>query len=104
MHYIHVHMPRKRSTVREPVQAYLDASDRALLEDVARRTGLARAEVLRRGLRAFAREALAERKPGWSFEYLIGALGDDPDLPTDLSERHDEYLVQALEEKLRRSR
>lgn len=88
-------MPRSRRTrrVREPIQAYLDEADRALLEELARRTGVARAEVVRRGLRALAREMLAERAPGWSFESLIGALGDRPDLPADLSERHDEYLA-----------
>lgn len=91
--------PRRR--VREPVQAYLDEADRALLEEVARRTGLSRAEIMRRGLRAFAQQALTERKPGWSLEHLIGAI---PDGPADLSERHDEYLAQALEEELRRSR
>ena len=99
-------MPRSPSPrrVREPVQAYLDEADRALLEQVADRTGLSRAEVLRRGLRAFAQQALTERPPGWSFESLIGALGDDPSLPPDLSERHDEYLAQALEDELDRSR
>lgn len=96
-------MPRSRSPrrVREPVQAYLDEADRALLEQVAERTGLSRAEILRRGLRAFAQQALTERKPGWSFEYLIGCL---PDGPPDLSENHDEYLAQALEEELDRRR
>ena len=97
-------MPKRRSPrrVREPVQAYLDEADRALLEQVAQRTGLSRAEVLRRGLRAFAQQALTERKPGWSFEYLIGAFGDDPSLPTDLSERHDDYIHEALQEELNR--
>ncbi|MGH7522609.1 MAG: hypothetical protein ACREMI_15140 [Gemmatimonadales bacterium] len=90
---------KKRSRVREPVQVYLDETDRALLEEVARRAELPRAEVLRRGLRAFAGEVLAERKPGWSLELLIGSL---PDGPADLSERHDDYLVQALEEQRRR--
>lgn len=93
--------PRRPRRVREPVQAYLDEADRTLLEEVARRTGLSRAEIMRRGLRAFAQQALIERKPGWSLEHLIGAI---PDGPADLSERHDEYLAQALEDELRRSR
>ncbi|MDP3909215.1 MAG: hypothetical protein Q8Q14_02395 [Gemmatimonadales bacterium] len=94
-------MPRR---VREPVQAYLDEADRALLEEVARRTGLARAEVLRRGLRTFAQQALAERAPGWAFESLIGAFGDDAAIPADLSERHDGYLTDALADEFRRAR
>ena len=95
-------MPRKPSTprrVREPVQAYLDEADRGLLEEVARRTGLSRAEVLRRGLRVFAREALADRPPGWSLDLLIGSV---PDSPPDVSERHDDYLDEALQEELKR--
>lgn len=86
-------MKRSRATrVREPVQVYLDGRDRALLEDLARRTGLPRAELLRRGLRRLADQVLTERPPGWSFELLVGALGDDPTLPADLAARHDEYL------------
>ncbi len=83
---------RRGSRVREPVQVYLDGPDRDLLEDLARRTGLARAELLRRGLRRLAQAELAERKPGWSLDVLVGAMGDDPRLPPDLSVRHDEFL------------
>jgi len=97
-------MPKRPASrrVREPIQAYLDPADRALLEDVAARTGLARAEILRRGLRAFAQQVLTERAPGASFERRIGALGNDPTLPIDLSERHDEYLYDAVEDKKRK--
>lgn len=98
MQYITTIMSTRRSRVREPIQVYLDETDRVLLEDVVRRTGLARAEILRRGLRAVAREALAERRPGSSLDFLIGSL---PDAPSDLAERHDEHLTQALEERHR---
>lgn len=97
-------VPRHTGQVREPVQVYLDQKDRDLLERVAQAKGLSRAEVLRRGLRSLAAEALADRRPGWSLEYLIGCLGDDPSIPTDLSERHDYYLAQAYEEHARRNR
>ncbi|MGH7541201.1 MAG: CopG family transcriptional regulator, partial [Gemmatimonadota bacterium] len=82
----------KPSKVREPVQVYLDRADRSLLEEVAERTGLSRAEILRRGLRRVAGELLKEMAPGTAFEQLVGALGDDPSLPADLAERHDAYL------------
>lgn len=85
-------MPRKPSMVREPVQVYLDAADRSLLNEAAERTGLSRAEILRRGLRRAAADLLAEHRPGAAFERLVGALGDDPDLPSDLAARHDAYL------------
>ncbi|MGH7418683.1 MAG: hypothetical protein ACREKB_13005, partial [Candidatus Rokuibacteriota bacterium] len=94
-------MARKggRSGVREPVQVYLEPADRELLEEAARRTGLARAEILRRGLRNVAQQLLAERRPGSSLEYLIGVLGDDPSIPRDLAEKHDEYLYGALSDE-----
>ncbi len=69
-------MPSKspKSRAREPVQVYLDPPDRLLLEQVAQKTGLTRAEVLRRGLRRLAERTLAERAPGWSMETLVGSL------------------------------
>lgn len=82
-------MPRR---VREPVQVYLDAHDRDLLEDLARRTGLARAELLRRGLRQLGDRLLRGQAPGWSLDTLTQAFGDGTDLPADLAARHDEYL------------
>ena len=94
-------MPKRvrGSRVREPVQVYLDPADRALLEKVARRTGLPRAEILRRGLRSVAERLLADRAPGWSLDLLIGVLGDDPAVPRDLAEQHDEYLYRALRDE-----
>jgi hypothetical protein len=83
--------PRK-TRVREPVQVYLDPADRTLLEEVAVRTGLSRAEILRRGLRRVAEALLVEHEPGTAFEHLVGALGDDSSLPSDLAARHDAYL------------
>ncbi len=82
-------MPRH---VREPVQVYLDAGDRDLLEDLARRTGLSKAELLRRGLRQLGVRQLAEQAPGWSLEALTASLGDSADLPSDLAAHHDTYL------------
>ena len=82
------HTPPRR--VREPVQVYLDEGDRGLLEEIAKRTGLPRAEILRRGLRRLAEYELTERKPGWSLEWFIGCMG--PGQPSDLSARHDDYL------------
>jgi len=42
--------------VREPVQVYLEGDDSALLARLAAMSGLSKAEVMRRGMRAFARE------------------------------------------------
>ena len=53
----------KPKGVKEPVQVYLDAPDRAILDQVAAAEGLSRAEVLRRGIRAYAVQARAEPSP-----------------------------------------
>ena len=46
----------KPRVVREPVQVYLATDDRDLLNRLADETGLSKAEILRRGVRSFARE------------------------------------------------
>lgn len=52
--------PVRPKAVREPVQVYLAPDDSELLAALAKRTGLSKAEVLRRGVRSFAREAGGE--------------------------------------------
>lgn len=85
-------MARKRPrAVREPIQVYLDGDERALLDSLAERSGLSRAEVLRRGLRSFGVEQAGARSP--LFEFLLGLRSDD--WPADLAERHDDYLAAA---------
>ena len=87
-------MPKKRSSpsVREPVQVYLATADRAVLEQVAITTGLPRAEVLRRGLRRFAAEVLADESPALAFLETAAAAAAS-DAPPDVAARHDEYLA-----------
>ena len=85
---------KSKPRVREPVQVYLDRPDRLLLEEMANKLGLPRAEILRRGLRRLAERVLPEQAPGWSMDSLIGSLGEIEGVPEDLSERHDEYLYQ----------
>jgi len=86
----------KPGMVREPVMVYLDAPDRDLLSQMANTTGLPKTELLRRGLRRLAAETLREKKPGWSFDLLAGLITDGP---TDVSERHDEYLAAEFEKR-----
>jgi hypothetical protein len=84
-------MPKAARRVREPVQVYLDERDRALLEQLAERTSLSRAELLRLGVRRLADEMLADTRPGASLDVLVGAL-DVADVPRDLAARHEDYL------------
>jgi hypothetical protein len=83
---------KKKPRVREPVQVYLDQSDRQLLEKISERLGIPRAEVLRRGLRRFADRMMPEVSPGWSMDGLIGSLREVENIPTDLAENHDHHL------------
>lgn len=89
-------MPReaKRSgVVREPIQVYLTAHERALLDRVAEKAGLSRAEVLRNGLRRYGAEVLAESHP--VLEFLEEMTHGWPSTtPTDIAARHDEYLAK----------
>lgn len=87
-------MPAKKtpSRIREPVQVYLTESDRAALERAAQATGLSRAEVLRRGLRRFAAEALAEESPALAFLADVASLGVH-NVPSDVAEKHDDFLA-----------
>src|ERR1700689_931394 len=88
---------RKTSTakvarVREPVQVYLDAADRALLDRVAERSALPRSEVLRVALRRLAADLPRAERPGASFSLLVGSLDSASEVPGDLAARHDDYL------------
>lgn len=84
----------KPKAVKEPVQVYMDRRDRSLLDEVASAEGISRAEVLRRGVRAYARQRIP---PGESpldrFMREARKLDWAPG-PTDIGERHDDYLAE----------
>jgi hypothetical protein len=83
--------PPKR--VREQIVVYLDARDRALLEQLTKATGLAKTELFRRGLRRLADEALTANAPGFSLRQLVATAQNDH-FPADVAERADEYLYR----------
>ena len=73
----------------------MEPADKALLDLLSFETSLSRAELLRRGLRRIAADLRSATAPGRSLDALIGSLGMAPDVPADLSARHDEYLYPA---------
>jgi hypothetical protein len=83
----------KRYEVREPIQVYLAADERAVLDQMASLTGYSRAEVLRRGLRGFAAAQLGSESP---MLRLLGTL-HEAHVPEDLAARHDEHLVREIQ-------
>lgn len=72
-----------------PYQVYLDERDRAFLDRLSSRLGSSKAQVIREALRRWAGELSGE---GDALLDLIGTM-DNPELPTDLSTRHDDYAV-----------
>lgn len=82
----------KPKEVREPVQVYLDARDRAMLDAMAKREAVPRSDVMRLALRRLGAELLGPHRPGTALASLVGILDPAPDVPSDLAERHDEYL------------
>lgn len=99
-------MPRisgKPKRVHEQAVVYLDSRDSALLQRMADKTGLAKTELFRRGLRRLAEETLPGRKAGSSLAHLI-ATGADDAFPADVAERHDHYLYEGGYQKTRRKK
>ena len=86
--------PRKNTpAVREPVQVYLAGPDRVLLDQVSSKTGLSRAEVLRRGVRRMAAEVLGDSSPMLSFIREQAESEWPADVPSDAAERHDQHVA-----------
>ena len=82
---------RARALVREPLQVYLTSDERRLLDRLAADNKLSRAEVLRQGIQAFAKDRNAGDGPMLRFmERLRGE-----DWPTDIGRHHDRYLEDA---------
>jgi len=78
------------TAVREPVQVYLAPDDSSLLASLAGSAGLSKAEVLRRGLRSFARE---QGGGGPMLRFLDeGAQGQ---WPFGVAARHDDVLAES---------
>jgi hypothetical protein len=81
-----------KKPVREPIQVYLAEGERRLLDQLAKDAGVSRAEVLRRGIAAVARESQPwETSPVLEFVRRVQAEGAG--LPPDVGERHDDYLA-----------
>ena len=89
--------PTKPMMVREPVQAYLAPDDSALLARLAAETGLAKAEVLRRGIRSFAAE---QAGPSPMLRFVAEEAGGA--WPAAAATDHDAVLAEAYRGRSRR--
>jgi len=82
--------PRKPTSVREPVQVYLGQDDRDLLNRLVAETGLTKAEILRQGMRSFARE-----QGGASPMLRFIAESAQGEWPEAVAKEHDEILADS---------
>ena len=93
--------PRRASasTVREPVQVYLARDDRDLLARLVEETGLSKAEILRRGVRSFAREQrVTSPMLGFATE------SDTKGWPDDVAKKHDDVLAMSYRVRPKKKR
>jgi hypothetical protein len=81
----------RQKTVKEPLQIYMAADERRLLDQLSNDTGLSRAEILRQGLRQFAMQRAGGAGP---METLMRSLRAKP-LPRDVAAAHDDHLAGA---------
>ena len=95
-------MPKReprRAAIREPVQVYLGADDRDLLNRLVEESGLTKAEILRRGMRSFARE---QQGPSPMLRFI--AESADGEWPPAVAGSHDEALADAYRKRPRKAR
>jgi hypothetical protein len=78
--------------MKRPVQVYLDDRDRSVLDRLAKRLGLSKADTVREAIRRWAAELSGDDD---AVLRLIGGL-DDAAVPTDLSTQHDAYAVSGF--------
>lgn len=83
-------MPTPSRRVREPVQVYLAVDDRDLLNRLVAETGLSKAEILRRGVRSFAKEQQSA-SPMLQFIETLGEI----EAPEGTAVDHDTALAES---------
>ena len=82
-------------SVREPIQAYLDETERGWLDAIAEREGISRSEALRRSIRQYHQAGAAPTSPLLA---IVDAALTEPGLstgPGDIATRHDAHLADA---------
>jgi len=86
---------RSPSRLSEPLQIYITADERRMLDSLSGETGLSRAEILRRGLRTFAAERAGDGGP--MHELLLSLR--DAKWPADIATAHDQHLADAYTDR-----
>ncbi len=92
--------PRRSGLVREPVQVYLAPDDSALLNRLAEESGLSKAEILRRGVKCYAREQRGAVAP------MLRFLSDSNagPWPAAVAVDHDAVLAESYRAPMKKAR
>jgi len=76
-----------RNLKKKPIQIYIEPQQNHVLEDLSRKRGVSKAEIIRLSLDKFLRELPVEEDPA------MGLMGLGRSGKKDLSEQHDKYIV-----------
>jgi hypothetical protein len=76
-----------RNLKKKPIQIYIEPQQNHVLEDLSRKRGVSKAEIIRLSLDQFLRELPVEEDPA------MGLMGLGRSGKKDLSEQHDKYIV-----------
>jgi hypothetical protein len=83
------------TVTRMPIQVYLRPEQLQALRSLARRRNLAVAELIRRGVDRLLAEVPAEEDPLWD---IVGLVQSGP---SNLAEKHDEYVAEMIADENR---
>ena len=87
-----------RALKKKPIQIYLDVKQDNALEYFAKKIGASKAELIRRSVDDFLKKRIPlEKDPALEIVGLAGKIG-----VSDMSEKHDEYIVNFERKKQRK--
>jgi hypothetical protein len=85
-----------KSLKKKPIQIYIEPQQDYVLENLARKRGISKAEIIRKSLDKFLREIPLEEDPG------MGLIGLGKSGKRDLSDHYDKYLTKYVRQNKRR--
>jgi hypothetical protein len=78
---------------KKPIQIYLEPQQSNVLDVLAQKRGISKAEIIRRSLERFLKDIPLEEDPA------MGLIGLGSSKKGDLSARHDQYIARYAKSK-----
>ena len=82
-----------KSLKKKPIQIYIEPQQDYVLENLAKKKGVSKAEIIRKSLDKFLREIPLEEDPG------MGLIGLGKSGKGNVSDNHDRYLSRYARKK-----